>query len=179
MKVHRTALDGVLLLEPAVHSDERGFFLEMYNEKAFTEAGITEHFVQDNLSNSKRGVLRGMHYQTENSQGKLIRVLDGEIYDVAIDLRCESKTFGNWAGVYLKAEEHRALWIPKGFAHGFYVLSEHAQVAYKVTSFYSPERERTLLWNDPDLAIQWPLLGEPILSKKDRGGHFFREFRAR
>jgi|SRR5215472_15333481 len=175
MKVHRTELEGVLLLEPALHSDARGLFLEMYNEKAFSLAGITERFVQDNFSHSKKGVLRGMHYQVGSSQGKIIRVLHGKIYDVAVDLRRESGTFGKWMSVYLEAEEHRALWIPTGFAHGFYVLSERADVAYKVTTFYTPDQERTLLWNDPDLAIPWPLEGEPILSDKDRAGHLFRD----
>ena len=179
MLVHRTDLDGVLLLEQKVYCDARGFFLETYNEKDFAEAGITERFVQDNQSHSKQGVLRGMHYQIENQQGKLIRVLQGEIYDVAVDLRPDSKTYGKWTSVYLKGEEHKAFWIPKGFAHGFYVLSECADVAYKVTAFYAPNHERTLLWNDPDLAIQWPLRGEPILSEKDCAGHLFRDMRGR
>lgn len=179
MQVHKTELEGVLLLESKVHSDDRGFFLETYNEKVFAEAGITERFVQDNHSHSKKGVLRGLHYQVENPQGKLIRVLQGEVYDVAVDLRPGSKTFGKWMGINLRGEERKALWIPEGFAHGFYVLSESADVAYKVTSLYAPQGERTLLWNDPDLAIQWPLRGEPILSEKDRGGRLFRDVKAR
>jgi len=179
MMVQKTDLDGVLLIEPMVYSDARGFFLETYNERVFAEAGITERFVQDNQSHSKQGVLRGLHYQVENPQGKLVRVLQGQIYDVAVDLRPESRTFGKWTGVYLKAEEHKVLWIAKGFAHGFYVLSESAEVAYKVTAFYAPNSERTLLWNDPDLGIQWPLRGEPILSEKDRAGLLFRDIKVR
>jgi dTDP-4-dehydrorhamnose 3,5-epimerase len=179
MLVQRTDLDGVLLLEPELHADARGFFLETYNEREFAEAGITERFVQDNHSHSPKGVLRGLHYQVETSQGKLIRVLHGEIYDVAVDLRPESKTFGKWTSSNLKGQEHKSLWISKGFAHGFYVLSESADVAYKVTSFYAPDNERTLLWNDPDLGIRWPLRGEPILSEKDRVGQLFRDLKAR
>jgi dTDP-4-dehydrorhamnose 3,5-epimerase len=175
MLVHRTELEGVLLLEPKVWSDARGSFQETYNEREFAETGITERFVQDNQSQSKQGVLRGLHYQLGNAQGKLIRVLLGEIYDVAVDIRPGSKTFGKWIGARLKATDNKSLWIPKEFAHGFYTLSESAVVVYKVTAFYAPEKERTLLWNDPDLAIPWPLLGEPILSEKDRAGHRLKE----
>lgn len=179
MYIHSTDLEGVVIIEPKVFSDARGCFLEIYNEKSFAEAGITERFVQDNLSHSKRGVLRGLHYQLENAQGKLVRVVDGEIFDVAVDLRPGSKTFGKWTGTHLSAADRKAIWIPKGFAHGFYTLSETADVTYKVTDFYSPKHERALAWNDPDVAIRWPLRGEPILSEKDKAGHSLRAFRAR
>jgi dTDP-4-dehydrorhamnose 3,5-epimerase len=177
MKIQTTELLGVVVIEPQVFSDARGHFLETYNTKAFAEAGIAERFVQDNQSQSKKGVLRGLHYQVEQAQGKLVRVLRGEIFDVVVDLRTGSSTFGKWSGLSLSASEQRMLWIPKGFAHGFYTLSETAEVAYKVTEFYSPQNERTILWNDPDLAIRWPLEGEPILSEKDKAGHSFRQFR--
>jgi dTDP-4-dehydrorhamnose 3,5-epimerase len=175
MRIHRTELEGVLVLEPEVYSDIRGSFLETYNEKTYAAAGITEHFVQDNHSHSKRGVLRGLHYQLGNPQGKLIRVLQGEIYDVAVDIRPSSSSFGKWTAIRLNAAEHRTIWIPKGFAHGFYTLSESVDVAYKVTDFYAPQEERTLFWNDPELAIPWPLCGEPVISEKDRAGHPFRD----
>jgi dTDP-4-dehydrorhamnose 3,5-epimerase len=175
MKIVPTELEGVLLLEPKVFSDDRGFFLETYNERTFAEVGITERFVQDNQSRSKKGVLRGLHYQVENAQGKLVRVLQGEIYDVAVDLRKGSKTFGKWTGVKLSSVDTRMLWIPKGLAHGFYTLSETADVAYKMTDFYAVKHERTLLWKDPQLGIAWPLQGEPILSPKDVQGHLLRE----
>jgi len=177
MKIQTTELLGVVVIEPQVFSDARGHFLETYNAKAFAEAGIAERFVQDNQSQSKKGVLRGLHYQVEQAQGKLVRVLRGEIFDVVVDLRTGSSTFGKWSGLSLSASKQRMLWIPKGFAHGFYTLSETAEVAYKVTEFYSPQNERTILWNDPDLAIRWPLEGEPILSEKDKTGHSFRQFR--
>jgi dTDP-4-dehydrorhamnose 3,5-epimerase len=175
MQIHSTELEGVVVIEPRVFSDDRGFFLEIYNEKSFVAAGITDRFVQDNQSHSKRGVLRGLHYQAENAQGKLVRVLNGEIFDVAVDLRPGSKTFGKWTGLVLSAAEHKSIWIPKGFAHGFYTLSEAADVAYKVSDFYAPKHERTLVWNDPDVGIRWPLRGEPILSDKDRAGHGLKE----
>lgn len=170
MRIHPTDLEGVLLLEPQVFCDLRGYFLETYNEKNFQAAGISDRFVQDNLSHSKKGVLRGLHFQAERPQGKLIRVHQGEIFDVAVDIRKESRNFGRWTGVALKAADQRLLWIPKGFAHGFYTLTEFAEVGYKVTDFYAPHLERTLVWNDPDLAIGWPLQGPPILSDKDRQG---------
>ena|SRR5579862_2650927 len=175
MRIHRTELEGVLVLEPEVFSDIRGFFLETYNEKTYAAAGITERFVQDNQSRSTRGVLRGLHYQLGNPQGKLIRVLHGEVYDVAVDIRPGSSSFGKWTAVQLKAAEHKTIWIPKGFAHGFYTLSESADIAYKVTEFYAPREERTLLWNDRELAIPWPLCGEPIVSDKDRAGQPLRD----
>ncbi len=177
MQVQGTELEGVLLLEPRVFSDARGYLEETYNERAFREVGITERFVQDNHSHSRQGVLRGLHFQAENPQGKLIRVTQGEIYDVAVDLRRSSATYGKWAGFRLKAAEHKLLWIPKGFAHGFYVVSETADVLYKVSEFYNPGSEQTLLWNDPDLGIPWPLRGEPILSEKDRAGKRLQELK--
>jgi dTDP-4-dehydrorhamnose 3,5-epimerase len=176
MRIQPTELQGVVVIEPEIFSDARGYFLESYNVRTFAEAGITEHFAQDNQSQSKRGVLRGLHYQLERPQGKLVRVLLGEIYDVVVDLRPGSSTYGKWSGFNLSGGGHKIIWIPKGFAHGFYTLSETADVAYKVTQFYAPQHERVILWNDPDLAIRWPLLGEPILSEKDKAGHSFREF---
>jgi dTDP-4-dehydrorhamnose 3,5-epimerase len=176
MKIHQTELKGVVVIEPEIFSDARGYFLETYNARDFTEAGIVEQFVQDNQSMSKRGVLRGLHYQRDKAQGKLIRVLAGEIFDVAVDLRPDSSTFGKWSGFNLSDREQKMVWIPKGFAHGFYTLSEAAEIAYKVTDFYAPQHDRVILWNDPDLAIHWPLNGEPILSEKDKKGHYFREF---
>ncbi|HET7106131.1 MAG TPA: dTDP-4-dehydrorhamnose 3,5-epimerase [Candidatus Acidoferrum sp.] len=172
-----TELQGVVVIEPEVFSDARGYFLETYNTRRFAEAGISERFVQDNQSQSKRGVLRGLHYQVEQAQGKLIRVLQGEIFDVVVDLRAESSTFGKWSGFHLSGKEHRQVWIPKGFGHGFYTVSETADVAYKVTEFYAPQMERVILWNDPELAIRWPLRGEPLLSAKDQAGQSFLEFK--
>ena len=177
MKIQTTELEGVLIIEPQVFSDARGYFLETYNARALAETGISEQFVQDNHSQSKRSVLRGLHYQKTKPQGKLIRVLQGEIFDVVVDLRPESSTYGKWSGFNLSAREQKIVWIPKGFAHGFYTLSETADVIYKVTEFYAPQDERVILWNDPDLAIRWPLKGEPILSEKDKAGHSFRELR--
>jgi len=171
VKVVRTANPDVLLLEPKVFGDDRGFFLESYNKRAFREAtGVDVEFVQDNHSRSRRGVLRGLHYQIRQAQGKLIRVLAGRIFDVAVDLRRSSRNFGKWVGVELDAESMRTLWIPPGFAHGFTVLSESADMLYKATDFYAPEHERTLRWNDASLGIAWPLSGEPTLSDKDRRG---------
>jgi dTDP-4-dehydrorhamnose 3,5-epimerase len=175
MNFHTTELEGVLLIEPEVYSDLRGYFLETYSQKTFAKAGITERFVQDNESHSRKGVLRGMHFQLENAQGKLIRVLHGEIFDVAVDIRPASKSFGRWVGVRLSGAERKMIWIPKGFAHGFYTLSETADVAYKVTNFYNPGMERTLLWNDKDAGVRWPLEGEPILSEKDKAGLSLKE----
>ncbi len=170
-----TAVPGLIILEPRVFGDERGFFLESYNERAMAEAGIRERFVQDNHSCSQRNVLRGLHYQTQHVQGKLVRVVEGEILDVAVDLRRSSPTFGKWEAVRLSGENKRMLWIPAGFAHGFRVVSDKAHVLYKATDFYAPEFERTLAWNDPDLKIDWQLDGEPIISAKDRRGVFLRE----
>ncbi len=169
-----TSLPGVFILEPRVFGDERGFFLESYNERVFAELGIEERFVQDNHSSSQRNVLRGLHYQIQHTQGKLVRVAEGEILDVAVDLRRSSPTFGGWEAVRLSGENKRMLWIPKGFAHGFRVVSETAQVLYKATDYYAPEFERTLAWNDPNLKIEWELDGEPIVSAKDQRGVMLR-----
>ena len=170
MKVLETSLVGTLVLEPKVFADDRGFFLESYNEKVFEEIGIHEKFVQDSHSYSKRGVLRGLHYQVEKPQGKLVRVVSGEVLDVFVDLRRSSPTFGRWHGVKLSGDNRHLAWIPAGCAHGFYVLSESAHVLYKSTEFYFPELERTVLWNDPDLNINWQNTEEPLLSEKDRKG---------
>jgi dTDP-4-dehydrorhamnose 3,5-epimerase len=170
-----TSLPGVFILEPRVFGDERGFFLESYNELAMAEAGITDKFVQDNHSCSSRNVLRGLHYQIKNPQGKLVRVAEGEILDVAVDLRRRSPTFGKWEAVRLSGENKRMLWIPVGFAHGFRVLSDKAHVLYKATDFYSPEHERTLAWNDPHLKINWEFDLHPIISAKDQRGVVFDE----
>ncbi|MCA3132715.1 MAG: dTDP-4-dehydrorhamnose 3,5-epimerase [Betaproteobacteria bacterium] len=171
MKVVETPLPGLLILELAVFSDTRGFFLESYNARVLAErAGITASFVQDNHSRSARGVLRGLHYQIRHPQGKLVRVVAGAVFDVVVDLRRSSTAFGRWNGVELSADNKRMAWIPPGFAHGFLVLSESADVLYKTTDYWYPEHERTLLWNDPALGIGWPLSGEPMLSAKDRAG---------
>lgn len=165
-----TSLPGVFILEPRVFGDERGFFFESYNERAMAAVGIHEKFVQDNHSCSCHNVLRGLHYQIKQPQGKLVRVADGEILDVAVDVRRSSPTFGHWEAVRLSGENKRMLWIPVGFAHGFCVLSDKANVLYKATNFYAPEHERTLVWNDPELAIRWELGGTPIVSAKDQRG---------
>ena len=170
-----TSLPGVVILEPCVFTDERGFFLESYNQRAFVELGIGEKFVQDNHSSSQRNVLRGLHYQIKNVQGKLVRAVEGEILDVAVDVRRSSPRFGGWEAVRLSDQNKRMLWIPPGFAHGFLVISKQAQVLYKATDYYSPEHERTLMWNDPDLKIAWDVEGEPIVSAKDQRGVVLRE----
>jgi len=170
-----TSLPGVYILEPRVFCDERGFFFESYNQRCMANVGIVENFVQDNHSSSSRNVLRGLHYQVKHPQGKLVRVAEGEILDVAVDLRRSSASFGRWEGVRLSGENHRMLWIPAGFAHGFLVLSEKAQVLYKATDFYAPEYERTLLWNDPKLNIGWDLHSEPVVSAKDQRGVALRD----
>ena len=171
MKSIPTAIPDVLVIEPAVFGDARGFFYESWNQRAFDAAvGREVRFVQDNHSASARGVLRGLHYQLKSTQGKLVRVTEGEVYDVAVDLRRSSPTFGKWVGERLSAENKRMFWVPEGFAHGFVVLSERAQFLYKATDFYSPEHERTLLWNDPALGIDWQFAGEPLLKAKDAAG---------
>lgn len=171
MKATRLAIPAVVLLEPQVFGDERGFFFESFNQRKFEAAVSPERpFVQDNHSRSSRGVLRGLHYQIQQPQGKLVRVVQGEVFDVAVDLRRSSSTFGQWVGAILSAENKHQLWIPEGFAHGFLVLSESAEFLYKTTDFWAPEHERCIAWNDPDLAIEWPLQGEPELSSKDRLG---------
>ncbi|KAF0163381.1 MAG: rfbC [Rhodocyclaceae bacterium] len=175
MKLIPTAIPEVLLLEPKVFGDERGFFFESWNKRAFAELGIAADFVQDNHSKSQRNVLRGMHYQIEHAQGKLVRVIAGAVYDVAVDLRRSSPTFGLWVGFVLSADNKRMAWIPPGFAHGFCVTSDSAEFLYKTTDYWSPAHERTLLWNDPQLAIPWPLTGEPLLAAKDVAGRPFGE----
>lgn len=175
MNIIHTAIPEVLLLEPKVFGDERGFFYESYNKKVLNGVGIKEDFVQDNHSRSQRNVLRGLHYQIKQSQGKLVRVIAGEVFDVAVDIRKQSSTFGKWVGFTLSAENKQMAWIPTGFAHGFVVLSDSAEFLYKTTDYYAPEQERSILWNDPDLAINWPLTSKPILSEKDRTGNRFRE----
>jgi len=170
-----TSLPGLLLLEPRVFGDERGFFLESYNERALAELGVRERFVQDNHSCSRRNVLRGLHYQIRHAQGKLVRVVEGEVLDVAVDLRRSSLAFGKFEAVRLSGDNQRMLWIPAGFAHGFRVTSEKAHVLYKATDYYAPEYERTLAWNDPGLRIDWQLDGEPIVSAKDQRGVHLRD----
>jgi dTDP-4-dehydrorhamnose 3,5-epimerase len=170
-----TSLPGLFILEPRVFGDERGFFLESYNEQVMAEAGIAERFVQDNHSCSQRNVLRGLHYQVKQVQGKLVRVVEGEILDIAVDLRRSSPVFGAWEAVRLSGENKRMLWIPAGFAHGFRVMSNNTHVLYKSTGYYAPEHERTLTWNDPDLKIDWQLEGEPIVSAKDKRGVALRD----
>jgi dTDP-4-dehydrorhamnose 3,5-epimerase len=172
MKFETTPLKDVLVIQPRVFGDERGFFLESWNQRAFADLGLEVGFVQDNHSRSRRGSLRGLHYQTECVQGKLVRAALGAVFDVVVDLRRSSHSFGQWFGVELNAERHNMLWVPPGFAHGFYVLSETADFLYKTTDYYHPESEISLRWDDPALAIDWPLLsGEaPLLSDKDRAG---------
>nr|WP_315213674.1 dTDP-4-dehydrorhamnose 3,5-epimerase [uncultured Duganella sp.] len=169
MKVITTPLEGLLVLEPRVFGDERGFFYESYNSRQFAEAtGVAASFVQDNHSRSRRGVLRGLHYQIQQPQGKLVRVTAGAVYDVAVDIRKGSPTFGQWYGAELSAENMRQMWIPAGFAHGFVVTSEHAEFLYKTTDYWAPEHERAILWNDPAIGIVWPLDVTPTLSPKDQ-----------
>jgi dTDP-4-dehydrorhamnose 3,5-epimerase len=171
MKVVRTAIPDVVILEPRVFPDERGFFLESWNARDFRAAiGFDVAFVQDNHSGSRRGVLRGLHYQIVQPQGKLVRVVRGRVFDVAVDLRRHSATFGRWVGAELSADSHRQVFVPAGFAHGFLVLSDWADVLYKTTDYYAPQHERCLIWNDPEVGIAWPLAGEPVLAAKDRVG---------
>lgn len=169
MNIVRTEIPEVLIIEPKVFGDARGFFFESYNQRRFEElTGLSLNFVQDNHSRSARGVLRGLHYQLQQPQGKLVRVIAGEVFDVCVDLRRSSPTFGKFVCVTLSADNHRQLWIPPGFAHGFLVTSDTADFVYKTTDYYAPEHERAVLWNDPALAIPWPLQGEPLLSAKDK-----------
>jgi dTDP-4-dehydrorhamnose 3,5-epimerase len=176
LKFIPTPIPGILMIETKVFQDERGFFLESYQKSKFSEAGIPFDFVQDNHSKSCQGVLRGLHYQIKQSQGKLVRVIVGEIFDVAVDIRRSSPTFGKWFGTYLSAENKQMLWVPVGFAHGFYVISPEAELLYKATDYYAPEWERTIVWNDPAINIQWPIKGGlPILSPRDEAGSPFSE----
>jgi dTDP-4-dehydrorhamnose 3,5-epimerase len=171
VKAIRTAIPDVLVIEPSVHGDSRGFFLESWNQRAFDQlVGREVRFVQDNHSKSARNVLRGLHYQVQSVQGKLVRATAGEVYDVVVDLRRSSPTFGRWVGERLSAENRRMLWVPEGFAHGFVVLSESAEFLYKATAYYAPEHERTLLWNDPKLGIDWQFEGAPVLKPNDAAG---------
>jgi dTDP-4-dehydrorhamnose 3,5-epimerase len=170
VNVAPTALPEVLVIEPRVFGDDRGFFYESWNARTFADAGIDATFVQDNHSRSRREVLRGLHYQIEHAQGKLVRVIDGEVYDVVVDLRRSSPNFGRWFGVVLSAANKTMLWVPPGFAHGFLTLSESADFLYKTTDFWFAEHERTLLWNDPALGVEWPLAGAPTLAAKDAAG---------
>jgi dTDP-4-dehydrorhamnose 3,5-epimerase len=171
VNVIATAIPDVLLIEPKVFGDARGFFFESWNQEAFNAAvGAPVGFVQDNHSRSARGVLRGLHYQMQQPQGKLVRVISGEVYDVAVDLRRASPTFGRWVGERLSEENRRMMWVPAGFAHGFLVTSESADFLYKTTDYYAPQHERTLLWNDPAVGVAWPLAGEPLLKAKDAAG---------
>jgi len=176
MKATPTAIPEVLIIEPKVFGDARGFFYESFNQKAFNEAAnLTVNFVQDNHSRSAKGVLRGLHYQIQQPQGKLVRVVRGAVFDVAVDIRKRSSTFGKWVGVELSEENHRQLWVPPGFAHGFVVLSESADFLYKTTDYYAPEHERCILWNDPAIGIGWPHEGIPLLSGKDKDARLLTE----
>jgi dTDP-4-dehydrorhamnose 3,5-epimerase len=176
MQVTATAIPEVLLIEPKIFGDSRGFFFESFNRKRWRElTGLSGTFVQENHSCSQQGVLRGLHYQLHQPQGKLVRVVVGEVYDVAVDLRRKSATFGRWVGMKLSAENKKQLWVPEGFAHGFVVLSPHAEFLYNTTDYYAPEHERCIVWNDPDLAITWPITTPPVLSAKDSVGRAFRD----
>lgn len=171
MQVFQTALPEVLILEPEVFGDDRGFFYESFNQKTFEKlTGVNVHFVQDNHSKSAANVLRGLHYQIQQPQGKLVRVISGEVFDVVVDLRRQSTTFGQWEGTVLSAENRRQVWVPPGFAHGYLVLKNDTELLYKTTDYYAPQYERCVRWDDPELGIQWPLLAEPILSAKDKVG---------
>ncbi len=177
MKVTATAIADVLMIEPKVFGDARGFFYESFNQQAFNEAtGQNLNFVQDNHSRSAKGVLRGLHYQIQQAQGKLVRAVRGTVFDVAVDIRRSSPTFGQWVGVELSEDNHRQLWVPPGLAHGFVVLSESADFLYKTTDYYAPEHERCIAWNDPEIGIEWPLEGTvPLVSAKDAAGQSFRD----
>jgi len=176
MNIIHTLIPDVLIIEPKVFGDERGFFFESFNQKLWEEkTGVKTNFVQDNHSRSAKNVLRGLHYQIKQPQGKLVRVISGEVFDVAVDIRKNSPTFGKWVGEILSGDNKRQLWIPEGFAHGFLVLSDTAEFLYKTTDFWAPEYERSIIWNDPDLAIDWPLVGDPVLARKDAEGRAFRD----
>ncbi|QCI10206.1 dTDP-4-dehydrorhamnose 3,5-epimerase [Pseudomonas putida] len=176
MNTIKTAIADVVIIEPKVFGDSRGFFFESFNARAFAEqTGVDVEFVQDNHSRSQKGVLRGLHYQLQNAQGKLVRVVQGEVLDVAVDIRKSSPTFGQWVAVRLSADNHRQLWVPAGFAHGFVVLSESAEFLYKTTDYYNPAAERCIRWDDPTLAIDWELAEQPQLSAKDQAGVLFKD----
>ena len=176
MNVIPTHIPDLLIIEPRIFGDDRGFFFESYNEKSFAEkTGISPKFVQDNHSLSTKNVLRGLHYQIKETQGKLVRVISGEVLDIAVDIRRSSPTFGQWASCLLSGENKRQFWVPEGFAHGFVVLSDSAEFLYKTTNYYAPQYDRVILWDDPDLGVDWQLKGEPILSDKDKAGKRFKE----
>ncbi len=175
MRASHSYIEGIIVLEPRVFTDDRGFFFESYNQKTVAALGIENSFVQDNHSLSRRGTLRGIHYQVRTPQAKLVRVISGEVFDVAVDLRRSSPTFGRWFGLNLSASNKRQIYIPSGFGHGFLTLSDMAEMLYKASDFYAPEHERCIRWDDPDLAIDWPLGGERIISEKDAKGSFLRE----
>ncbi|MBC2742005.1 MAG: dTDP-4-dehydrorhamnose 3,5-epimerase [Desulfosarcina sp.] len=176
MNIFPTDISDILIIEPKVFGDDRGFFFESYNEKKFKEmTGVEVAFVQDNHSRSKQNVLRGLHYQIKQPQGKLVRVITGDVFDVAVDIRRFSPTFGKWIGECLTAENKKQMWVPPGFAHGFLVLSDVAEFIYKTTDYYAPEHERCIQWNDPDLSIHWPLTGNPLVSEKDEKGVLFKD----
>ena len=176
MKITPTEIPDVLIIEPNVFGDSRGFFFESYNKKEFMETtGLQVTFVQDNHSRSNKHVLRGLHYQIRQPQGKLVRVISGDVFDVAVDIRRSSPTFGKWVGEYLTAENKKQMWVPPGFAHGFLVLSDDAEFLYKTTDYWAPEHERCIRWNDPVLNIQWPIIGDPLVSEKDEKGAFFQD----
>lgn len=178
LNVVKTSIEGVYIIEPTVFGDNRGYFMETYSKRDFEEAGLTMQFVQDNQSRSKKGVLRGLHFQTKHTQGKLVRAIEGEVFDVAVDLRPNSPTFGKWEGVVLSAENKKQFYIPEGFAHGFLVLSDRATFQYKCTDYYAPEFDGGVMWNDPDIGIKWPLEGieEVLLSDKDSKQQSLKEF---
>lgn len=177
MNIIETSIPDVKIIEPKIFGDNRGFFMESWNLSTFRKSGINANFVQDNHSRSKQGILRGLHYQTKYTQGKLVRVTSGTVFDVAVDVRLDSPTYGKWTGLELSDKNHRMMWIPEGCAHGFYVISEYADFMYKCTNSYHPESEQSILWNDPEIGIQWPLIDNqmPLLSKKDKMGLTFSE----
>jgi len=175
MKFNPTEIPDVILIEPELFEDHRGFFMEIWHKKKFAEAGIELDFVQDNHSKSSQGILRGLHYQVKQAQGKLVKVIDGEVFDVAVDMRKSSLTFGSWVGETLSSDNRKIMWVPPGFAHGFYVISDSAEITYKCTDYYAPQFERTLKWDDKDLNIDWPLLAgmDPVISEKDANGNSY------
>jgi dTDP-4-dehydrorhamnose 3,5-epimerase len=175
MNVIETNIPDVKIIEPQVFGDERGFFMETWQQDSFDKLVAERRFIQDNHSKSNKGILRGLHYQSENTQGKLVRVISGEVFDVAVDIRKNSPTLGQWVGVYLSAENKQQLWVPEGFAHGFYVTSDSAEFVYRCTDYYNPGAEHSILWNDPELGVEWPIVGEAVLSEKDMNGVRFKD----
>ncbi|MCK5726756.1 MAG: dTDP-4-dehydrorhamnose 3,5-epimerase [Thiotrichaceae bacterium] len=175
MKIIDTTIADVKIIEPQVFGDSRGYFMETWNQASFLEQGLDINFVQDNHSRSTQGILRGLHYQLQQTQGKLVRVVTGAVFDVAVDIRQHSPTFGQWVGVELNDTNHRMLWVPPGFAHGFYVMSQQADFLYKCTDLYAPEHEQCILWDDPAIGIQWPIVNQPLLSDKDKQGLLLKD----